>query len=77
MSREMRLSVLLAHEQNMGDHAEVRHIAFAVDPEESVGELVQRIADATGGFTPVGQQKRLLRGDVIEIRMVESPEVPT
>lgn len=61
----MSLSIMLKHEANMGDHAEMIHVAFEYVPGETVEDLVQRLADRCGWGFP----KALLDSHVIEIRV--------
>lgn len=75
-NRCMKISLLLKGVANLGDHGMEQQIAHVCDPDETVGELVDRLLmEKSQGFMSNEVIVRPNYYDVIEIRLEKPKEV--
>lgn len=63
----MKLSIMLSTDMNMGDHGEIRQIAIAYVPDETIEKLMERIrrTHVVSSYSPT-----IKKTDVVEIRAI-------
>ncbi|MFA6974285.1 MAG: hypothetical protein WC238_06185 [Parcubacteria group bacterium] len=72
----MKISIMVKGVANLGDHGMEQHIAHECDPQETVGELVDRLlVEKSQGFMSSETISRPNYYDVIEIRLEKPKEV--